>query len=224
MSNFGTALITISIHVPAWGTTYLSMVFCACVIISIHVPAWGTTYESSIKTLEQLDFNPRSRVGNDFIAVSSMHLATRFQSTFPRGERRNKKERANTYIRISIHVPAWGTTNLDGNTSSKIYISIHVPAWGTTYQIVDIGLRMLISIHVPAWGTTRLKAIETVLDKFQSTFPRGERPFFSWLLSCFKGFQSTFPRGERQVPGRIYKSLRQFQSTFPRGERPKHHR
>ena len=34
-------------------------------------------------------------------------------------------------------------------------------------------------------------------QKFQSTFPRGERPAFDFLLRASIQFQSTFPRGER---------------------------
>ena len=34
----------------------------------------------------------------------------------------------------------------------------------------------MISIHVPAWGTTESDAYPKLITKFQSTFPRGERP------------------------------------------------
>ena len=34
-----------------------------------------------------------------------------FQSTFPRGERRNLKQFTSDDLKISIHVPAWGTTS-----------------------------------------------------------------------------------------------------------------
>ena len=100
---------------------------------------------------------------------------------------------------ISIHVPAWGTTadvsktdstfQKDFNPRSRVgndadlsvlrladAISIHVPAWGTTDWDDYFSVVCIISIHVPAWGTT---ATATVIakkqDKFQSTFPRGER-------------------------------------------------
>ena len=33
--------------------------------ISIHVPAWGTTRGATLNEKEQINFNPRSRVGND---------------------------------------------------------------------------------------------------------------------------------------------------------------
>ena len=36
------------------------------------------------------------------------------------------------FEKISIHVPAWGTTIICTWDFSDIRISIHVPAWGTT--------------------------------------------------------------------------------------------
>ena len=55
--------------------------------ISIHVPSWGTT--------ESSDTGP---------------LPFKFQSTFPRGERRGGGY-AQMSDGISIHVPSWGTTD-----------------------------------------------------------------------------------------------------------------
>ena len=55
---------------------------------------------------------------------------------------------------ISIHVPAWGTTEGKDMAGDNFNISIHVPAWGTTSQERYEQLVALISIHVPAWGTT----------------------------------------------------------------------
>ena len=99
--------------------------------ISIHVPAWGTTIIRAKSRSQSRDFNPRSRVGNDKYCqkqmafsqyfnprsrvgndqINSNHICfyryfnprsrvgndrsmaailitCRFQSTFPRGERR----------------------------------------------------------------------------------------------------------------------------------------
>ena len=77
---------------------------------------------------------------------------------------------------ISIHVPAWGTTQKSGIQRRNCKISIHVPAWGTTGS----------TIGIPRDVT------------FQSTFPRGERLIRSEYCVTFAQFQSTFPRGERQ--------------------------
>ena len=81
---------------------------------------------------------------------------------------------------------------------NSIKISIHVPAWGTTSAYaVSIALKT-ISIHVPAWGTTSVEKQVTWNVWFQSTFPRGERHTSYSLLFRFWLFQSTFPRGERR--------------------------
>ena len=207
--------------------------------ISIHVPSWGTTDYRHTGSKDRKNFNPRSLVGNDQILqpVLSIHLISihvpswgtthlsegikrtiKFQSTFPRGERREKYPPryqdqdfnprslvgndgvALIFLNsssISIHVPSWGTTefsgifvhhklfqstfprgerrmrwrhhrpgqdfnprSLVGNDASVEYvralanISIHVPSWGTTDLADHFVAVMVISIHVPSWGTT----------------------------------------------------------------------
>ena len=79
----------ISIHVPAWGTTFSIYSISSISRISIHVPAWGTTYLPTFHLQFYIYFNPRSRVGNDAIALIPPIMPL-----------------------ISIHVPAWGTTVL----------------------------------------------------------------------------------------------------------------
>ena len=164
----------ISIHVPAWGTTVEAGVRRVYCDISIHVPAWGTTLPGSWSASTAINFNPRSRVGND------VTTSTRFES-----------------IQISIHVPAWGTTANQTTVPTKrwfqstfprgerhynfpcfcqpVLISIHVPAWGTTRVGDSTEDADIISIHVPAWGTTAYPLFFVSLPLFQSTFPRGER-------------------------------------------------
>ena len=101
-----------------------------------------------------------------------------FQSTFPRGERPFYAYTVNSIRRISIHVPAWGTTIYTRYSADFRRISIHVPAWGTTCECSyayscytnfnprsRVGndpnwcrgdyIPISISIHVPAWGTTQ---------------------------------------------------------------------
>ena len=103
----------------------------------------------------KINFNPRSRVGND-LGASGTDVGGI----------------------ISIHVPAWGTTAVDLEHLLNLVISIHVPAWGTTIRSVCLRWRLLISIHVPAWGTTRYTQYGVPSGKgFQSTFPRGERRY-----------------------------------------------
>ena len=79
-------------------------------------------------------------------------------------------------------------------------ISIHVPAWGTTRCLRRAVVIGVISIHVPAWGTTMVVLFGWNLKpKFQSTFPRGERPERLSAFMTKRIFQSTFPRGERHA-------------------------
>ena len=76
-------------------------------------------------------------------------------------------------------------------------ISIHVPAWGTTTAASIAYLLGEISIHVPAWGTTLRHSLFQSFNPFQSTFPRGERQEARAQAEAGRVFQSTFPRGER---------------------------
>ena len=122
-----------------------------------------------------------------------------FQSTFPRGERHDIGVGQHFWSVISIHVPAWGTTDYSGiSTQQASYFNPRSRVGND-----QIG------------GSARATWLQ-----FQSTFPRGERPlrFLLWLyyidfnprsrvgnddgVSYFSllpfWFQSTFPRGERQ--------------------------
>ena len=172
---------------------------------------FNTTYRVGKETTDINDFNPRSRVGNDCKVGDTVYVPTRFQSTFPRGERpmcslaefRFSKFQS-TFPRgerhlwfslnrnrhmISIHVPAWGTTNIFLSTLVLIPISIHVPAWGTTSYSLMRTLAFVISIHVPAWGTTVCSGTSSVI--YYNFNPRsrvGNDGLFSEKLSVLPNF------------------------------------
>ena len=159
-------------------------------------------------------------MGNDRLQAYGIERQEKFQSTFPRGERRLSYEATSRDMSISIHVPSWGTTgsgrihcqaagnfnprSLVGNDYSfqllrvSLLISIHVPSWGTTLRLIQAFQEKHISIHVPSWGTTLSHSASGAFILFQSTFPRGERRQGSACLIPFSRFQSTFPRGERR--------------------------
>ena len=121
-----------------------------------------------------------------------------FQSTFPRGERHTREEDDHEDTLVSIHVPARGTTVYKVDRDKITGVSIHVPARGTTlfpnlqYNITKVSIHVPargttlspekeggynnVSIHVPARGTTTNAFNASEAQKFQSTFPRGERP------------------------------------------------
>ena len=79
----------ISIHAPAWGATGQAHRQGHPPIISIHAPAWGATFLGRLPARLLLDFNPRTRVGCDKLALRKGIDVTA----------------------ISIHAPAWGATD-----------------------------------------------------------------------------------------------------------------
>ena len=168
-------LIAISGFCPRIGNVPCTTPFDFLFVISIHVPTWGTTLSISTNLFAlifQSTFPRRER----HEMRKKIKVISRFQSTFPRGERLKNWSLRLQIIRISIHVPSWGTTTIPyfqifrsifqstfprGErrwTSRRILrgtgISIHVPSWGTTLHSETIGTLYTISIHVPSWGTT----------------------------------------------------------------------
>ena len=189
----------ISIRTPAWGATGVAFDPTASYMISIHTPTRGatTSAKSSLAVID--DFNPHSRVGSDMetadfkndpsIFQSTLprgerpqsalqyHSTALFQSTLPRGERLPCDVLFSFRVYISIHTPAWGATRKYSWFFIISSISIHTPAWGATVEIVQEAFRTCISIHTPAWGATHTEPTTSDTGKFQSTLPRGERPY-----------------------------------------------
>ena len=210
----------ISIHVPAWGTTLFVTAFTVCNIFQSTFPRGERRTYTITKSQNIQDFNPRSRVGNDYSCVSPLYM-----------------------VKISIHVPAWGTTFRELVLHESIRtISIHVPAWGTTSNLAWIIGGISISIHVPAWGTTASHIDSNDTCRFQSTFPRGERPRGKVALNPMVFISIHVPAWGTTKKGKSRNQIRhisihvpawgttkqfendirpdKFQSTFPRGERP----
>ena len=166
----------------------------------------------------------------------------RFQSTFPRGERR--------FLRGGSRLVSYfNPRSLVGNDVCPVLIylissgiSIHVPSWGTTFLLVNSCYTLLYFNPRSLVGNDAMTIAEIQSEaRFQSTFPRGDRPWPVWKLREQSTFQSTFPRGERRLyqpcrhrvwnfnprslvgndctRGFEVSSVLLFQSTFPRGER-----
>ena len=142
-----------------------------------------------------------------------------FQSTLPRGERRSVILVCPAAYTISIHAPARGATALNTPFGQEITISIHAPARGATQQEETATEGAGISIHAPARGATAPSLGLLLHILFQSTLPRGERPFTDNAILIAFQFQSTLPRGERLPFQQPKHTINIFQSTLPRGER-----
>ena len=122
-----------------------------------------------------LNFNPRSRVGNDCF-----------------------RDLIHNDICISIHVPAWGTT------VPPVGIAI-LPEFQSTFPrgerpcVLDYHSILCKFQSTFPRGERHSNRIKVELpESFQSTFPRGERRRAATIAFVAPEFQSTFPRGERR--------------------------
>ena len=78
-----------------------------------------------------------------------------FQSTHPRGVRRHAAFGKLIAFVVSIHAPAWGATSLwtASRVSGSMFQSTHPR--GVRHDRSDAALqKRLVSIHAPAWGAT----------------------------------------------------------------------
>ena len=164
------------------------------------MPSLGTTTQLRGNVPRYEHFNPRSLVGNDRIWQNTLPSRWKFQSTFPRGERRGPYliflspcRFQSTFPRGERHL-CWlvAVKHIHFNPRSLVG-NDYIPVG--TYTIVEI------SIHVPSWGTTIFTRRQPPCILFQSTFPRGERRAEIKAFKSLQEFQSTFPRGERQMQG-----------------------
>ena len=156
----------------------------------------STTMESSGS------FNPRSREGSDG-KTSYFHIK----------------------YSVSIHAPARGATPHLLGDFRIICVSIHAPARGATCQRKALIQSKSVSIHAPARGATlslfhqsfpasrfnprsregsdylhMLYLLE--LNKFQSTLPRGERPYTGiWWGNSGRRFNPRSREGSDEMPG-----------------------
>ena len=119
-----------------------------------------------LRRSSQNSFNPRSREGNDHASSSGTTFVLKFQSTFPRGERRMLQKKMGASLLFQSTFPR-------GERRLARFLN-------------DAGYK--VSIHVPARGTTWMPGSISRSEKFQSTFPRGERHGcggISEVILCF---------------------------------------
>ena len=99
-----------------------------------------------------------------------------FQSTRPRGARRDYLDKGSQVYIVSIHAPARGATVVFSPVSILHIVSIHAPARGATSATCSSNAKITVSIHAPARGATWLASCVILRPEFQSTRPRGARP------------------------------------------------
>ena len=124
----------ISIHAPAWGATLQQLVSSTRFSISIHAPAWGATCA---------------------ITYGGVTVYT-FQSTHPRGVRRNgfsSRYHVGYDFNPRTRVGCDRSTTVSPAASSNFNPRTRV---GCDNLGLDKYPIFNISIHAPAWGATRL--------------------------------------------------------------------
>ena len=130
----------------------------------------------------------------------------RFQSTFPRGERRflrggsrlvsyfNPRSLVGNDVLRRAACPLLfyfnprslvgndGNQNIRRNQNGNFNPRSLV---GNDKELGDLKFSLEISIHVPSWGTTEKQLSLAWISRFQSTFPRGERRQIFTNILCF---------------------------------------
>ena len=103
--------------------------------VSIHAPAWGATKTAAFLFFCLTCFNPRTRVGCDTPARSLRPAESWFQSTHPRGVRRQRRLTSIAHVnRFQSTHPRGVRPRHQATSTDSVIVSIHAPAWGATRQ------------------------------------------------------------------------------------------
>ena len=143
-----------------------------------------------------------------------------FQSTLPRGERRQYNSPFKHIRQFQSTLPRGERPKASIAAAAKTKVSIHAPAWGATTQIdPPIGGLKSFNPRSRVGSDQQSSFRQYSIHEFQSTLPRGERRWWRAIRRYNDWFQSTLPRGERLFTANIALTFNLFQSTLPRGER-----
>ena len=136
----------------------------------------GSDQAERLKVRQYWYFNPCSHEGSDDILLEFASSMLLFQSTLPRGERQIQ-------VLFPDQIVHFNPRSHEGSDICQPASALPNP----------------ISIHAPTRGATKMQTPIQNVREFQSTLPRGERPYCCRRLFYEYRFQSTLPRGERHV-------------------------
>ena len=142
-----------------------------------------------------------------------------FQSTPPRGRRPNLSISFDTMRCFNPRLREGGdVADYTGCSWTKGFNPRLREGGDKLFKLQGDGL--YVSIHASAREATSHSSLQSNIQSFQSTPPRGRRHLKSGKVSVIVEFQSTPPRGRRRFC-RAHPVCRSvFQSTPPRGRRP----
>ena len=143
-----------------------------------------------------------------------------FQSTLPRGERRNIWFRTLMFLRFQSTLPRGERLCKRLQLLGTVIISIHAPARGATFY------NLLSSFRITDFNPRSREGSDwlyisafSILSNFNPRSREGSDIRQSTPSNILTEFQSTLPRGERRSKSRYRRNSKRFQSTLPRGER-----
>ena len=167
----------VSIHAPAWGATPLPRPS-ACRAKSFKPRTRvGCDTAKPPDGAVTVGFNPRTRVGCDGASRRKREVLCRFQSTHPRGVRRQGYCAADPAAQVSIHAPAWGATRIWSGKPPAVSSSFNPRTRvgcdiGTTQgSLTQVGFNPRTRVGCDAMASHS----QVWRDWFQSTHPRGVR-------------------------------------------------
>ena len=189
----------ISIHAPAWGATESLKTMIRLRRFQSTHPRGVRPTDTLLNRTDEIDFNPRTRVGCDDSSVR-ICSSSRFQSTHPRGVRllclrddRPIRQFQSTHPRgVRLRCRQFRCRTCNFNPRTRV---------GCDIQNDASCFRSEISIHAPAWGATRLAVL--LFHSITNFNPRtrvGCDSFYNLDHETAFEFQSTHPRGVRLFP------------------------
>ncbi len=140
-----------------------------------------------------------------------------FQSTPPRGRRRQSLENDNRCSAVSIHASAREATDRPLRLPGGAHVSIHASAREATCRPCQVQREAYVSIHASAREATMSLVMSPGSTLFQSTPPRGRRRLELIDQPAVGLFQSTPPRGRRPTPRRAPSRPRCFNPRLRAG-------
>ena len=201
------------------------------IIVSIHAPVWGAT-AVLVPTINNLCFNPRTRVGCDPPFGFSKSTA-KFQSTHPCGVRlinHNAPKRVRgfnprTRVGCDCHQMKCGQSCPCFNPRTRVGcdilerivsyftpVSIHAPVWGATSAVVRLYFGSCFNPRTRVGCDLHLNIFDSSLQ-FQSTHPCGVRHPITDDSPCHIRFN---PRTRVGCDARHGNSNKQWRGFNPR--------
>ena len=153
--------VDISIHAPTWGATPLREHHPHQIDISIHAPTWGATCKCRAPYRDgQISIHAPTWGATG--ARNGEIIITLFQSTHPRGVRRDTRVKKQAVVKFQSTHPrgvrprTWKDKSLVNDFNPRTHvgcdsrqsldpqnqnISIHAPTWGATFYSLGFALR-----------------------------------------------------------------------------------